>query len=81
MPSAGQIRRRLGRRALVVASAATLLLSTVMVGTASAHGSTIDPPSRNYGCWERWGSDFQSPDMATEDPMCWQAWQADTTAM
>jgi predicted carbohydrate-binding protein with CBM5 and CBM33 domain len=81
LPSAGQIRRRLGRRALVVASAATLLLSTVMVGTASAHGSTIDPPSRNYGCWERWGSDFQSPDMATEDPMCWQAWQADTTAM
>ncbi|WP_394813366.1 lytic polysaccharide monooxygenase [Streptomyces johnsoniae] len=48
---------------------------------ASAHGSTADPLSRNYGCWQRWGSDFQNPDMAQEDPMCWQAWQHDTNAM
>ncbi|MCT2583565.1 lytic polysaccharide monooxygenase auxiliary activity family 9 protein [Actinophytocola gossypii] len=52
-----------------------------MPGSAAAHGSTTDPPSRNYGCWERWGDDFQNPDMATEDPMCWQAWQADPNAM
>ncbi|WP_173134269.1 lytic polysaccharide monooxygenase auxiliary activity family 9 protein [Kibdelosporangium persicum] len=52
-----------------------------MSGTASAHGSTTDPPSRNYGCWARWGSDFQNPEMATKDPMCWQAWQHDTNAM
>ncbi|MFI6702817.1 lytic polysaccharide monooxygenase [Streptomyces sp. NPDC050509] len=63
------------------------LLSTVMlcligtVGTASAHGSVIDPASRNYGCWLRWGSDFQNPAMATQDPMCWQAWQDNTNAM
>ncbi|MFE2940665.1 lytic polysaccharide monooxygenase [Streptomyces sp. NPDC059255] len=51
------------------------------VGTASAHGSVIDPASRNYGCWQRWGSDFQNPAMAQLDPMCWQAWQDNPNAM
>ncbi|MFG3067227.1 lytic polysaccharide monooxygenase auxiliary activity family 9 protein [[Kitasatospora] papulosa] len=50
-------------------------------GTASAHGSVVDPASRNYGCWLRWGDDFQNPAMEQEDPMCWQAWQADPNAM
>lgn len=68
-------------RACTVAVAVVLLLATVLVDGAFAHGSTIDPASRNYGCWKRWGSDFQNPTMATVDPMCWQAWQADTTAM
>lgn len=48
---------------------------------AYAHGSTIDPMSRNYSCWKRWGSDFQNPNMATLDPMCWQAWQDNPNAM
>nr|WP_228005004.1 lytic polysaccharide monooxygenase auxiliary activity family 9 protein [Amycolatopsis sp. YIM 10] len=61
-------------------SAAALVL-TGAAGVASAHGSAVDPPSRNYGCWDRWGDDFQNPAMATEDPMCWQAWQHDTNAM
>ncbi|ASW57346.1 cellulose-binding protein [Plantactinospora sp. KBS50] len=52
-----------------------------MPRSASAHGSVIDPASRNYGCWLRWGSDFQNPAMATEDPMCWQAWQDNPNAM
>ncbi|MFC3994307.1 lytic polysaccharide monooxygenase [Nocardiopsis sediminis] len=69
------------RRVSVVASAVLILLSVFLVGNAAAHGSTIDPPSRNYGCWQRWGGDFQNPDMATEDPMCWQAFQADPQAM
>src|SRR5687767_5833609 len=69
------------RRAATVVLAAMILLATALVETASAHGSTINPMSRNYGCWKRWGSDFQNPIMATEDPMCWQAWQADSTAM
>lgn len=68
-------------RLTVVASAAFLLLATLLAGSAGAHGSAIDPPSRHYGCWERWGSDFQNPAMATEDPMCWQAWQANSNAM
>jgi predicted carbohydrate-binding protein with CBM5 and CBM33 domain len=67
-------------RAVAVLSAAAALL-VGFAPTASAHGTTIDPPSRNYGCWARWGSDFQNPAMATQDPMCWQAWQTDTNAM
>jgi chitin-binding protein len=74
------IRMRAGAvLAAVAAIAATLLVSTA--GPAAAHGSAVDPPSRNYGCWQRWGSDFQNPNMATQDPMCWQAWRADTNAM
>ncbi|GAA1896285.1 lytic polysaccharide monooxygenase [Streptomyces sodiiphilus] len=63
------------------------LMSAVIIGlipwadTAAAHGSVVDPASRNYGCWLRWGSDFQNPAMAQEDPMCWQAWQDNTNAM
>jgi predicted carbohydrate-binding protein with CBM5 and CBM33 domain len=67
-------------RAVAVLSAAAALL-VGFAPTASAHGTTLDPPSRNYGCWARWGSDFQNPAMATQDPMCWQAWQTDTNAM
>ncbi|MFD0820154.1 lytic polysaccharide monooxygenase [Micromonospora zhanjiangensis] len=65
--------------ALVVLFAA--VLATVAPPSASAHGSVVDPATRNYGCWQRWGSDFQNPAMATQDPMCWQAWQADPQAM
>ena len=67
-------------RAVAVLSAAAALL-VGFTPSASAHGTTFDPPSRNYGCWQRWGSDFQNPAMATQDPMCWQAWQTDTNAM
>ena len=73
-------------RASLFASVLAVLAATVVTlvgttGVAGAHGSVTDPPSRNYGCWQRWGSDFQNPTMAQQDPMCWQAWQADTTAM
>ncbi|SCL50246.1 chitin-binding protein [Micromonospora citrea] len=66
---------------LAVAATAALLLATALANPVSAHGSVVDPASRNYGCWQRWGSDFQNPRMATEDPMCWQAWQANPNAM
>jgi len=70
-------------RALAVTVGALLVATVALVDPepARAHGSTISPPSRNYGCWKRWGHDFQNPRMATEDPMCWQAWQADPNAM
>lgn len=64
--------------AVPIAVAATLLTGAV---PASAHGNATDPPSRNYGCWARWGDNHLDPDMATEDPMCHQAWQADPNAM
>ena len=36
--------------------------------SASAHGSIVDPASRSYGCWKRWGSDHMNPDMETKTP-------------
>ena len=72
-------------RRVFVALAAALLATTGLVAVwsspAAAHGTISDPPTRNYGCWLRWGGDFQNPAMAQEDPMCWQAWQADVHAM
>ncbi|MCP2167494.1 lytic polysaccharide monooxygenase auxiliary activity family 9 protein [Goodfellowiella coeruleoviolacea] len=81
MSSPARVGRKLVVRALTVVLGALALVSTTLVGSASAHGSVTDPPSRNYGCWQRWGSNFQDPSMATKDPMCWQAWQADPNAM
>ncbi|WP_421735535.1 lytic polysaccharide monooxygenase [Cellulomonas sp.] len=71
-------------RILVTALLAVLLaLAAAIVTTqpASAHGSVTNPPSRNYGCWERWGSNHLDPTMEQKDPMCWQAWKADPNAM
>ncbi|MFI6706614.1 lytic polysaccharide monooxygenase [Nonomuraea sp. NPDC050478] len=73
--------RRLARRILALLAATVTLLAMPLTGTASAHGSIVDPASRNYGCWLRWGSDFQNPAMQQQDPMCWQAWQDNTNAM
>ncbi len=61
------------RALLAVLAAAALLVTPLFSPNAAAHGSTADPVSRNYGCWQRWGSDFQNPAMEQEDPMCWQA--------
>ncbi|MET8140333.1 lytic polysaccharide monooxygenase auxiliary activity family 9 protein [Sphaerisporangium sp. NPDC005288] len=68
-------------RALAVLMCAVLLSSVPFTGTASAHGSVVNPASRNYGCWLRWGNDFQNPSMQQQDPMCWQAWQDNVNAM
>ena len=64
-------------------AAVLLAVTFVMVvpSSASAHGSVAGPVSRNYGCWQRWGSNWQATEMATQDPMCYQAWQADPNAM
>ncbi|APU15635.1 MULTISPECIES: lytic polysaccharide monooxygenase [Actinoalloteichus] len=81
MSSLTRARNPLAARAVAIASAVLLLLAGVFTGTSSAHGSVIDPPSRNFGCHDRWGTDHLNPDMATEDPMCWQAWQDNPNAM
>jgi lytic cellulose monooxygenase (C4-dehydrogenating) len=67
-------------RGLALLAAVPLAL-TAMAGPASAHGSIVDPPSRAYDCWDRWGDDHLNPDMADEDPMCAQAWEANPNAM
>jgi chitin-binding protein len=70
-------------RALALAAAAltAVAVSAAVPGRAMAHGNIIDAPSRNFGCWQRWGTHFQDPAMQTEDPMCWQAWQANPNTM
>lgn len=50
---------------------ATVLGSVVTASSASAHGSTQDPPSRAYGCR------FLTPD----NDMCKQAWAANSQSM
>ncbi|GAB3658604.1 lytic polysaccharide monooxygenase auxiliary activity family 9 protein [Glycomyces tarimensis] len=67
--------------ALAAALAAAASAALFFAPASDAHGTAIGPASRNYSCWERWGSDFQNPAMADQDPMCWQAWQYDTNAM
>ncbi|XVS63502.1 lytic polysaccharide monooxygenase auxiliary activity family 9 protein [Actinosynnema sp. CA-299493] len=64
--------------AVFAASVVTLVGAS---GVASAHGSVTDPPSRNYGCYQRWGSDHLNPNMGQTDPMCAQAWKADPNTM
>ncbi|WP_035696279.1 lytic polysaccharide monooxygenase, partial [Glycomyces tenuis] len=65
--------------AAVVMAGASALFFTAQ--TASAHGTATSPPARQYSCWERWGADHTNPGMATEDPMCYQAFQANANAM
>jgi lytic cellulose monooxygenase (C4-dehydrogenating) len=73
--------RRLVLASITVVVAAFTIVVIGRVGPASAHGSVTDPPSRNYGCWERWGDDHLNPNMAQTDPMCAQAWQANPNTM
>ncbi|ATO12490.1 cellulose-binding protein [Micromonospora sp. WMMA2032] len=73
--------RRLGLGAVAVLVASFTMVAVNQAGPASAHGSVTNPPSRNYGCYERWGSDHLNPTMAQTDPMCWQAWQANPNTM
>jgi predicted carbohydrate-binding protein with CBM5 and CBM33 domain len=71
--------RRPVQAALVVL---TLLLSVLpWTGTAQAHGTIINPQSRAYQCWKTWGSQHTNPAMQTQDPMCWQAFQANPDTM
>jgi chitin-binding protein len=67
--------------ALVSAIVAAVAVSAAVPVAAQAHGNIIDAPSRNFGCWQRWGTNHMSPDMQAQDPMCYQAWQANNNTM
>ncbi len=71
-------RLAIGAAAVLTAAAAAVVVAQ---SPAAAHGSVTDPPSRNYGCWARWGTDHLNPNMAQTDPMCAQAWQANPDTM
>ncbi|MCK2220172.1 lytic polysaccharide monooxygenase [Actinomadura sp. ATCC 31491] len=74
-------RNRWALRALALLTSMAMVVVVPLAETASAHGTVVDPATRNYGCWLRWGNDFQNPAMAQQDPMCWQAWQDNANAM
>ncbi|WP_155370150.1 lytic polysaccharide monooxygenase [Catellatospora vulcania] len=61
----------------VVTAGVALLVSS----GADAHGAVSDPATRAYSCYLRWSGDHTNPAMQTQDPMCYQAWQAEPGAM
>ena len=69
---------------IAVATVATGLLASagamIMAESASAHGAVSDPVTRAYDCNQRWQSP-SSPGMQAQDPMCYQAYQADPNAL
>ncbi len=63
---------------LIVALVAGLLPFT---GAAQAHGTIVNPATRAYQCWNSWGSQHMNPAMQQQDPMCYQAFQANPDTM
>ncbi|MCR6487744.1 lytic polysaccharide monooxygenase [Amycolatopsis sp. OK19-0408] len=61
-----------------MAALAGLFLS---VPAASAHGTIVSPATRAYQCWQDWGSQHTNPAMQQQDPMCYQAFQANADTM
>ncbi|KKK04573.1 lytic polysaccharide monooxygenase [Micromonospora sp. HK10] len=50
-------------------------------GAAGAHGTIVSPGTRAYKCWQTWGNNHTNPAMQQQDPMCWQAFQANPDTM
>ncbi|HEX6342503.1 lytic polysaccharide monooxygenase [Umezawaea sp.] len=74
----GSTTRRRGVIALVITVLASIFVWTP---TASAHGTIVGPSTRAYQCWQTWGSQHTNPAMQQQDPMCWQAFQANADTM
>ncbi|GAB2975676.1 lytic polysaccharide monooxygenase auxiliary activity family 9 protein [Saccharothrix stipae] len=71
--------RRRGIIALVIGTLAASMF--VVTPTASAHGTIVGPATRAYQCWQAWGSQHTNPAMQQQDPMCYQAFQANADTM
>ncbi|CAM3347163.1 lytic polysaccharide monooxygenase [Kibdelosporangium persicum] len=76
--TSGSVARRRGILALVIATLASLFVFTP---TASAHGTIVGPATRAYQCWQSWGNNHTNPAMQQQDPMCYQAFQANPDTM
>jgi predicted carbohydrate-binding protein with CBM5 and CBM33 domain len=76
--SRATIRRPVQALVVLLAMVAATLPWT---GTAQAHGTIINPATRAYQCWKTWGSQHVNPAMQTQDPMCYQAFQANPDTM
>jgi predicted carbohydrate-binding protein with CBM5 and CBM33 domain len=68
-------------RRVVTLAVAVMTCLLIWTPAASAHGTIVDPASRAYQCWQTWGRDHLNPTMQQQDPMCWQAWQANPDTM
>ncbi len=85
-PQLDQTGRR-SRSALSRSVRPLVLLLAMMVGmlpwtgVAQAHGTIINPASRAYQCWTAWGNNHTNPAMQQQDPMCWNAFQANPDTM
>jgi lytic cellulose monooxygenase (C4-dehydrogenating) len=77
-PSRSTIRRSLQALVLLFAMVVGTLPFT---GAAQAHGTIINPASRAYQCWKTWGNQHMNPAMQQQDPMCYQAFQANPDTM
>ncbi|MEU7790022.1 MULTISPECIES: lytic polysaccharide monooxygenase [unclassified Amycolatopsis] len=76
--SSRSVTRRRSVLALIIATLAGLFIG---VPAASAHGTIVSPATRAYQCWTDWGSQHTNPAMQQQDPMCWQAFQANADTM
>nr|WP_245743777.1 lytic polysaccharide monooxygenase [Lentzea fradiae] len=66
---------------MIAAVIAVLACTFLWVPTASAHGTIVGPPTRAYQCWKDWGHQHMNPAMQQQDPMCYQAFQANADTM
>jgi len=83
-PSQGERRPRSAFRqpVRVLVMLLAIMVSVVpWAGTAQAHGTIVSQPTRAYQCWKAWGSQHTNPAMQQQDPMCWQAFQANPDTM
>ncbi|MEV4055993.1 lytic polysaccharide monooxygenase [Amycolatopsis sp. NPDC049688] len=70
-----------GRRSVIAVVIALLTCVFVGVPAASAHGTIVSPRTRAYQCWQDWGNQHTNPAMQQQDPMCYQAFQANADTM
>jgi lytic cellulose monooxygenase (C4-dehydrogenating) len=69
------------RRGVIALIMSMLACTFVLTSTASAHGTIVSPATRAYQCWQTWGSQHMNPAMQQQDPMCYQAFQANADTM
>ena len=78
MRTSGPVTPRRSIVAVIIGVLAGLLL---WAPPASAHGTIVSPATRAYQCWKDWGNQHTNPAMQQQDPMCWQAFQANADTM
>jgi chitin-binding protein len=76
--TSGFVPRRRGAIAVLIGVLVSMFL---WAPSASAHGTIVSPATRAYQCWQTWGSQHTNPAMQQQDPMCYQAFQANADTM